>query len=293
MIVTSKYLKQHPDIKPEATLQHEDAHGNIKKYHIIEAPYDPEEYEAFMEDYKTNDSMKGKFIRFKNGKVTIKPTRCIPDNPGIKDDSSKRDIMYIFGPSECGKTTTCTIYARHYRKMYPHNNIMIFTPNVPIDKPGSLLELDPLVFDLSRPEVGYNNFVANPIQPSELADSLVIFDDLEGFDDKKTLDGIEKLMNNLLTNGRHYRTSILFCKHVAAGGKKTQTSFTETDYIVTFPFKERPKKLSYVLDKYGGMSVKEREFVAHPHNRTRPLFISTKGTPFVVGDQYIWIRDTN
>lgn len=292
MIVTNRYYSRHRNLpNPEATIAHVVNDEIVDFYHIIETPSDPDEYREFMEEAQNNPYDMSKLFTIKEGNFRILPTYYKHEDTGIKDDDSLRDIYYIFGPSGSGKTTTATAFARLYRQMYPNNPIYLFSPQKPKNKPGSLSELNPIVFDVSNPDIAYANFVANPLAISDFADSLVIFDDLEGaVTDKKVLQGINQLMNLILTNGRHYRTSVIYCKHVAAGGYQTKTTFTETNYIIMFPFRERPEKLEYVLKRYCGMSDAERRYISSDERRTRPLFISMQGTGHVVGDRYIWVR---
>lgn len=214
------------------------------------------------------------------------PTKYIPEERGVKDSNSLRDVIMVTGPSQAGKTTFCLNFAKEYRRMYKDNNIILITPNVP--SKSKIKDLDLIVYDLNNPDVVANNFYNNPITIPELADSLVIFDDLEGIAPKLEKNIRCNLLNQILMVGRHYRISVMSCRHVITAGRDTQTDHLETNYLVIFPMHELKKKLHYALEKYAGLSQEQMDYI-FSQKGSRYCVIHKRAPHFVMGERYLTI----
>ena len=88
----------------------------------------------------------------------------------------QRHNIYVCGRSGSGKSTWCRNYIKNYLKMKKGNSVYIF----------SALESDDAFDDLKVNRIILDeDIVENPIDPDELRDSLVIYDDIDSLSDPK------------------------------------------------------------------------------------------------------------
>lgn len=292
MIVTQKFMKKY-GVEPRTIIKHTDGKA-IKYYYIVQpdlcglSHINPDEVE-----YDSEDGIVGKLLEVNTGKFCVLPTFYDPpeDLRNENDPHSKRDIIYYCGPSGSGKTFTATMFAREYHSMYPDNNIILISPMVPDDGPDSLSVLNPIVFDITNPDVAYLNFIdpATKLTPGDLRNSLVLVDDLENVNDKALLKGIQELMNNLLMTGRHFRVSLCINSHIPCRGSQTKAVLAETRFICVFPFSAPTNKNKYLLTNYCGLNPADMAYIRK--KRSRWVLIHSQGPPMIIGDKFIKMLD--
>jgi hypothetical protein len=160
--------------------------------------------------------------------------------------NKERDILYVFGQSGSGKSYYVKEYAAEYKKMYPKNDIFLFTT---VDDVSTIDEIKKLIkIDMNKPE-----FLDIDIPLEEFKDSLVIFDDVDNIDNKALKKKLWSVMGNLLTKGRHYNVSAVVTYHVSAGGNETKLILNESNSLTFFPAAMGGRNMKYILDGYLGL----------------------------------------
>lgn len=159
-----------------------------------------------------------------------------------------REIIYIAGPSGSGKSTYTSNYAREYKKMFPKNKIFVFSR---VDEDTCLDKLNPIRININ------DQLINDPIEPKELANSLVIFDDTDTIPNKKLKEAINNLKADLLETGRHNSIHVAITSHLVSNYKETRCVLNEAHSIVLFPGAGSSYSIRYVLKNYGGLTNKD------------------------------------
>lgn len=156
-----------------------------------------------------------------------------------------RECQFVAGPSGSGKSTYISKYAQEYQKIFPGKNVYVFSrlnEDEPID------DLDPIRIEIN------DELLEEPIDPNELDDSLVIFDDTDTIPDKQLNEAIRKLKNDLLETGRHCNVYVLISSHLMTNYKETRTILNECNSITFFPSAGSSHQITYCLKNYFGLS---------------------------------------
>ena len=177
-----------------------------------------------------------KNIRLKEGKFSH-----------IPNTDQERDILYITGPSGSGKSWYANTYIKNYKKTYPKNNIYMFSP---------VVEDESISSDIKRVKLD-DRMVTDPLKIGELAESLVIFDDIDVIKDKKLREAIYGLLNEVLEVGRHIKVSCIITNHLPTNGKETRRMLNEAHAITYFPAAGSKVQLNRLLEQYIGMDKKD------------------------------------
>lgn len=184
------------------------------------------------ETKKYIENKKNKEIIIHDGEVQVLPK------------FNERECIYVAGPSGSGKSTYIANYASEYKRMYPKNNIFIF----------SRVANDECIDRLKPTRIMINEeLIEDPIRPDELSNSLVIFDDTDTIPNKKLKDTIISLKNDLLETGRHEDIYVAITSHLISNYRETRTVLNEAHSITVFPQGGSTYSIKYVLKNYGGM----------------------------------------
>lgn len=157
-----------------------------------------------------------------------------------------RECGYAAAPSGSGKSYWVAKYAKQYNKLFPENKVFLFSK---VDGDVSLKGINNLV----KIDLDYQ-LVDDPIDATELADSLVIFDDTDTIKDKEIRTSINELKEDLLETGRHNSTYVLITSHLITNYKETRTVLNESHLITVYPSSGSSYQIKYVLRQYFGMS---------------------------------------
>lgn len=160
-----------------------------------------------------------------------------------------RDIVYVAGPSGAGKSTFCADYVKLYIKLYPKNDIFLFSRKNKDPVFDKIKKIKRILID--------EELIEDPIHPEELTNTLCIFDDTDTFQNKKISKGLEALKNDLMELGRANNVNLLITSHLINDYKKTKTVLNELKRIVLFPNDSSAHSLKYCLQKYLGMTTEE------------------------------------
>lgn len=120
----------------------------------------------------------------------------------IPDVNKEFEFIYVFGASGCGKSFFTSQYALMYRRIFPKNNIYLFSQkyNDPAFSNKHLkIRHVPVNEDFLETEFDVLNI---------FNDCLIIFDDFLSFPNKKIVEKICNIIIQILTLGR---TNRIFC----------------------------------------------------------------------------------
>jgi predicted AAA+ superfamily ATPase len=166
----------------------------------------------------------------------------------LPDLRQERDVLYVAGPSGSGKSTYIGMYLRNYQRTFPKNKIIIFSA---VDTDQAFDNIQNIV----RIRID-NDLLENPVQMDELADTCVVFDDIDVISDKDLKLCVQGLRNQCLEIGRHNRISICCTSHQLLNWKETRTLINESHSITVFPKSGSAYHIKRLCTTYLGMSKK-------------------------------------
>jgi len=171
-------------------------------------------------------------------------------------DPWHRQVLYIAGPSGSGKSTYASEYIKNYKKIFPKNNVYIF----------SRLEDDPVLDPLNPIRINIDDaLIEEPIDIiNEFStNDLILFDDTDTIQDKKLKEAVSKVKNDILETGRHNNLYIVVTSHLINGNdrKDTRTILNEANFLTVFPKSGAAHGIRYVLKNYIGLSNDDIEYI--------------------------------
>lgn len=237
---------------------------------------------------------------FKHGKNT--DVLCIEENEVPKDEKNQRNEVvlpktmkskfepmyfehegypnryYITGPSLCGKSTIAGKLCGSYKKKYPKNDIIVLSG---VDKDEALDKYKPKRIEISE------KLLDDPIQLEELANSMVVFDDIATMD-KDISEELYRLRDKCFNTGRHHNIAVISTEQVACQGKKTSSVILNSFFLVLFPAGGL-QQIKYIFKEYLGINsndliakikkLNSRYIIVH---RAVPMFILADREAFFI-----------
>jgi hypothetical protein len=164
----------------------------------------------------------------------------------IPDKKTERSVLYVTGMSGSGKSVYSKAYIEQYHKMFPKNEVFIFS---------SLAEdatLDKLKF-LRRIKIKESPFLSADLDTADFANSLCLFDDVDVISNKQIKLKVFTLLNAFLETGRHFNISVIFTSHNSTMGLDTKRILNECHSVTLFPRNLGGKTSKYLLDGYLGL----------------------------------------
>lgn len=160
-----------------------------------------------------------------------------------------REIIYIYGASGCGKSALCRQYIDEYRLEFPGNSVYLF----------SLKDGDVTLEDKGVIKIPNQLDILKNIDIETLKDTLVIFDDCEGYDKSITNEQKEifRIQDNIAQIARDRRIFCIVTTHLACKGNKTKIILNECHKIISFPGRVPLRSFKYLMEQYGGLDAKE------------------------------------
>lgn len=179
-------------------------------------------------------------------------------------DQSARQVYYIAGKSNSGKSTFAGKLAKKFKVQYPGKPIYIF----------SMLDHDPALegFGAYRIKID-QNLVDNPIdiQAELKGGSLVIFDDItpDTFTDAKLNKEIQTLKIKILEYGRKNNINCIITSHLINPNDRKfgRIIMNELTKLVIFPNGSSKHHLQYVLTNYLGYTKNQSEKIMKLESR--------------------------
>ena len=160
-----------------------------------------------------------------------------------------RDVLYVAGPSNSGKSTYASKFALEYHKLYARRNIYIFS-RVTFDEAFDDA-FNPIYIKLN------DELLDKPITTKELENSLCIFDDIDTLTDDEIRKNVLKLRDDILETGRHNNISVLVTSHQISNYKQTRTILNEATEITIYPRSGSTYHIIRVLKVYCGLNIEQ------------------------------------
>lgn len=272
MIVSKSFVKfndleNNPELKPVAYFKVKGKKGGV----LAILPQDHYNGEPIKVD--------GEDVFGKN--IELNSTNALQLLPNLRSKTQKniRDIGYVCGKSNSGKTYWVGQFAKEYKALYPKRKIIYISPQA-LQENDILLQVNPLLAT-TYGEEGVVNWVDPETRfqipegyddkgkqiKSEFDNSLIIIDDLEGVNDRKVKQGLDNFISSILHTGRHRAITVMFLKHTACDGKSTKSILNETNFITIFRGNSG-SKIDYLLQTYVGLNKKQLKEVKELRDRS-------------------------
>jgi hypothetical protein len=162
-----------------------------------------------------------------------------------------RAVEYIAGPSGSGKTSMAVQLINSYLKAYPKKDFYIFSRTNWKDDPAfKKLKKKPLQVPIDESLLTFEIDIT-----TEMAKSIVLFDDITTIQDQKLKKKIESIICDVLEVGRKLDINIVFTNHLVIPNEKAfaRTIMNELKMLTVFPKSGSAQQIRYVLRTYFGM----------------------------------------
>lgn len=157
------------------------------------------------------------------------------------------EVVYISGNSGAGKSYCSRMLADSYNAFLPKNKVIFFSQE-PNDE-----NFDEVPFDLRRVNaMVYDEPEIDDFETTDFKDSLTILDDIDSNASKKVI----KLVNTLLSRGRHANVKIIMTNHTSLQGSLTKLIKSSCSKVIFFKDNLKQKNTRYFLEEYAGISEK-------------------------------------
>jgi hypothetical protein len=139
-----------------------------------------------------------------------------------------REVFFVVGPSGAGKSSWAVRYIILWLKANPGRNVYRFS-RVENDKTFDRIK------GMYKNVILDERMITEPITPEMLANSLVVFDDIDTIRDEAIKEAVHKLRDDLMETGRHENVYIINTSHKARDWNATKTSSNEATAVTIFP----------------------------------------------------------
>lgn len=157
-------------------------------------------------------------------------------------DPARNHRLYIVGASGSGKSYFCADYIRRYFGRYPNNRFYLLTNKTD----------DPVLDDLN-PTIISAEQAATFSNINELANSVVLFDDVDSLD-KEQRKVVMQLYSHLLKDGRSLHIDVILTSHAPSNYHETRDALINSSHLVFFPKFNHGYHLNQFLKLYGDLS---------------------------------------
>ena len=190
-----------------------------------------------LEDVKKNEKTGMKTqIHVSDGKIIPLPDKNIIEK------------IYVSAPSGAGKSYWCGNWLKEFKKMFKDDEIYLFS-KVTQDK--ALDVHDPIRVELSA------DLLDEPIEPSDMSNSVVMFDDTDRITNPKIRRNISDLRDLLLENGRHDNIRMLVTSHLLMDYRNTKCLLNEATAVCFFPKGGNTYHIKKFLTTYVGLDTEQ------------------------------------
>jgi hypothetical protein len=173
--------------------------------------------------------------------------------PSKRGKQKQNDTIVIVGKKGIGKTSILLYLIKLYIKFAKDPKVIIFT-QVPENFEKLKDKYDDIVgvvnlSEIIKDGVDRNTYIFPDL--SEIADSLVVFDDTENIPIKEINQQVIKFINLCFQNGRNYGLTVLLVLHHLNTGKERSLLIKEADSIIMFPGNLDNNLLKTLINHYG------------------------------------------
>lgn len=156
-------------------------------------------------------------------------------------------VIYAGAPSDSGKSYLCSTIIQEFQKMFPERDFFVF----------SKVDSDEVIDKLNPKRIKINQeIIDDPIQPEELANSIILLDDIDATNDGKLKKAITGIRDALIEHGRHHKVIILCTAHQLMNYKESRNLLNEATVVFIFPT-QTPYHSKEYLKKYVGLDKKD------------------------------------
>ena len=255
------YKKNIKDLPKRVTEQYTNEEYEILDY-AIRTGLEPINEIAQDEYYKLLDE----FEKLKHKGFTLSSGKIMPI-PNYK----KQERFYITGSSGSGKTFFSTNLIKEYLKHYKkEGNDVVIISGVEVSE--DLEELEPTI-------INPYDLLTEPLRTDEIANSIILFDDVLSIPDRKVRNNITAIINNLVETNRHSNTTMIIINHLINNHHETRKILNESTSLTFFPKSSAKNNIKKYLKGYEGMSDKMIRKIVNLPGRAVTLY---KG-----GDEYV------
>lgn len=189
--------------------------------------------------------------------------------PYIDPNEHQADSMFIVGPRGSGKSTMASSYIEHYHKQFPKNKVILFSAKDEDPALDKFKYLKRFVIDdswLDDDDEEKGTVSAEP-NVSELANSLVVMDDICAIKNKKIRMKVEGLRDKCLSLGRSSNIYVVSTAHILRNGHETRYAIQECDQFVFFPERSSKMHIKSFLKEHLGYTSDEIKRIVNVKGR--------------------------
>jgi GTPase SAR1 family protein len=205
--------------------------------------------------------------------------------PAINDFETTQQTqkIYLCGESGCGKTTAIIAYIHNFNKKYPKSKILFFSSK------NEDASIDNIPY-VERVKID-DDILKNPYTLAEISaasrPSLCVFDDVEDFGNKKITKEIERLLNEIIRNGRSYGIYCAYTHHQPSDYHATRNLLYEATHVFTFPKRCAKNSYDYLYEKK--LNLNKKAINTINNIKSQFVCIKKKIPKCIIADKYIII----
>jgi len=195
--------------------------------------------------------------------------------------TNQRQAVYLCGAAGVGKTTTIIQYINEFHAKYPKAKILLFSSK----NQDAILDSMKYVERVKITE----DMLVNQMTLAEISGRskpvLTVWDDVEDFPTAKLTKEIERLLNEVLRNGRSYGIYAIYSHHQPCDYVKTRNLLFEATHVIIYPRRSGKESYNYLMEKKLHLNKKTIEII----NKTYSNFVCIKKNvpQVVISDKYI------
>lgn len=241
-----------------------------------------EDLEGYEEDYKDRPDVKSLMLeRMKDAKREILARQRefvlkAPAKIHLLMDPDEAIRAFIVGCSKSGKSTIAAELAQDFARIYPDQPIFGVSAYDIRDDPA-FAKVKSRIINQPIDETFCRNIQEGKGQ--ELADCLVIFDDIDSFQDLRMRKIVQHLRGHLLDTGRKRGVYVICTSQVFRGGEVTKAANNQASFVVVFPGSGNYYHITNYLKEYCGFTKEQIERVMNLKsrwvkiNKERPIYV--------------------
>lgn len=233
----------------------------------------------YKEVFRIVDERMSKELEVYDGDLIPFPPLPSTYEPKVKVGCLK---MYVVGPGMAGKSFFIGKFTKQFVKLWREISpdpmkVYLFSP-VDVDE-----SLD-TIKGIERINLEENFSKDCPDIPlDEFKDSICIFDDIGGIQDKSVREKVYKLKDSMLMNGRHHGKNgihVIHSSHLTTDFSRTKVDLAEANAYCFFIHAIQPHAKKYFLENHLGFSRQQMERIESVPGRW--VYIRNKLYPNVV-----------
>jgi len=189
--------------------------------------------------------------------------------------------ILICGQSGSGKSTIASNWIQDYLSIKEKDVFLL--SRVEEDKPLDDIKL------LQRVDLKQFSVVPEdmPLETEDFKDSIVILDDIDTITDKKILNNVISLRDDMLETGRHNNITMLCITHVLFQNKNSKKPLNEATGVILFPRSGSKYHIRRYLKEYCGLEEKTVNRIMNLNSRY--FYISRTYPNYVVSEREIFL----